>query len=48
MSITKKLLSAFLSILIVLSSVSVGLTALVGSKTYSNHRAMFGGYVFVK
>ena len=44
MSITKKLLSAFLSILIVLSSVSVGLTAFAATKTYSkldeNHQAL--------
>lgn len=44
MGITKKLLSAFLSILIVLSSVSVGLTAFAGTKTYSkldeNHQAL--------
>ena len=44
MGITKKLLSAFLSILIVLSSVSVGLTAFAATKTYSkldeNHQAL--------
>lgn len=44
MGITKKLLSAFLSILIVLSSVSVGLTAFAGTKIYSkldeNHQAL--------